>query len=149
MSVQVMLLADVKDLGVEGDVVSVSEGYARNMLFPRNVAALMTPQTKRKLEKIRRERDAARKLEVEAAKALVERMAGCSCTIAVKVSESDKLFGSVTDADIAASLKAQGFEVDASRIVLEKPFKELGVFDVTVRLHPEVSATVKVWIVEE
>ena len=76
-------------------------------------------------------------------------MSGSSCTIPVKASETDKLFGSVTDADIAKALHAQGFEVDKNQIQIEKPIKELGVYEIQIKIHAEVSATVKVWVVEE
>ena len=105
MSVKVLLMADVKDLGSEGDVVSVTEGYARNHLFPKQFAAPVTAATTKRLEKIRREREAVRKVEVEKARAVAAKMAEVSCTIPVKVSEADKLFGSVTETNIVDALK--------------------------------------------
>lgn len=149
MSIRVLLLSEVKDLGSEGDVVNVSSGHARNYLFPRNLAALVTPETQKRVEKIKREREVARTAEVAAARLVAAKMAGSSCTIPVKASEADKLFGSVTDADIANALRVQGFEVDKSQIQIEKPIKELGVYEIQVKIHAEVIATVKVWVVEE
>ena len=149
MSIKVLLLAEVKDLGTEGDVVAVAAGYARNYLFPRNLAAQVTPETQKKVEKIKRAREAARTAEVEAARKVAEKMTGVSITIPVKVAETDKLFGSVTDAEKANALRAQGFEVDKSQIQIEKPIKDLGVYEVPIRIHAEVNATVKVWVVEE
>ena len=149
MAVQVMLVADVKDIGSEGDVVSVSEGYARNCLFPRNLAAPVTSATKKRLEKIRRVRDEKRKAETEALRVIAEKLGQASCTITVKVGETDKMFGSVTAADIVAVLKTQGFDLDKNQLKLDGPIKALGVFEVPVQLNAEVSATVKVWVVEE
>lgn len=149
MSIQVVLMADVKDLGSEGDIVGVSSGYARNYLFPRELAALVTPETQKRVEKIKRVREAARQAEVEAARKLADKMSGTSCTIPVKAGDADQLFGSVTDADIAKALNAMGFEVDKKQVQIEKPIKALGVYDVPVLIHAEVSATVKVWVVEE
>jgi large subunit ribosomal protein L9 len=149
MSIQVVLMADVKDLGSEGDIVAVSSGYARNYLFPRELAAVVTPETQKRVEKIKRVKEVARQAEVEAARKLAEKMSGASCTIPVKAGEADQLFGSVTDADIAKALHAMGFEVDKEQVQIEKPIKALGVYDVPVRIHAEVNATVKVWVVEE
>lgn len=149
MSIEVLLLADVKDVGTEGAVVNVKEGFARNYLFPKKLAATVTDATRRRLEKIRKTREAARQAETEAAKALAERIAKASFTVAVKTGEGDKMFGSVTTADIASLLKAQGFEVDKSAVVLDEPIRKLGVYDIQLKLASEVSATMKVWIVEE
>ena len=149
MSIQVVLVADVKDLGSEGDIVSVSSGYARNYLFPRDLAALVTPETQKRVEKIKRAKEAARKADMESARIVAEKMSGTSCTIAVKAGESDQLFGSVTEADIAKALNALGFAVEKDQIQIDKHIKALGVYDVPVRIHAEVTATVKVWVVEE
>ena len=149
MSMQVFLMADVKDLGAEGDVVTVSDGYARNYLLPRKLAAAVTEGTKRQLAKIQREREASRKVALDAAKGLSARLEGVSVTIRVKTAEAEKLYGSVTGQDIIDALKAQGVELDKSWLDLEHPIKELGVFDVKVKLHPEIEAVVKVWVVEE
>lgn len=149
MSIKVLLLAEVKELGSEGDVVSVVPGYARNYLFPRKLATEVTPETQKRVEKIKRAREAARLAQVEAAKQVAEKMSGSSLTIPVKAGETDKLFGSVTEVEIANALRGQGFEVEKTQVQLEKPIKELGVYEVPIRIHADVSATVKVWVVEE
>ncbi|MEI6970655.1 MAG: 50S ribosomal protein L9 [bacterium] len=149
MSIKVLLLADVKDLGSEGDVVSVVPGHARNYLFPRKLATEVTADTMKRVEKIKRTKEAARLAETDAARKVAEKMSGSSLTIPVKAGETDKLFGSVTDAEIASALCGQGFKVDKSQVELEKPIKELGVYEVPIRIHADVSATVKVWVVEE
>ncbi|MBN2302148.1 MAG: 50S ribosomal protein L9, partial [Lentisphaerae bacterium] len=86
---------------------------------------------------------------LESARDLAASLANVSCTIAVKVGDDEKLYGSVTEAQIAEVLQEQGIEIDKHKFHLESPIKELGVFDVAVRLHPEVESTVKVWVVEE
>lgn len=149
MVMEVLLMADVPDVGSEGDVVKVSDGYARNYLFPRKKAAPVTAATRRQLEKMRRDREEKRKLALAEAQALAAKLESASCTIAVKVAEDEKLYGSVTAAMIAEALKSQGFTVDRQTVALETPIKELGVFKVPVKLHPDVEATVKVWVVEE
>lgn len=149
MVTEVLLMTDVVDVGAEGAVVRVADGFARNYLFPNDLAAPVTEATRRRLEKKRRESEALRKVQLEEAKQLAARLAGVSCTIPSKTSEGEKLYGSVTVAEILKSLSAQGITLDASCVKLEKPIKELGVFQVDVKLHPDVMTTVKVWVVEE
>ncbi len=148
MAIEVFLMADVPDLGIEGDVVTVANGYARNYLLPRKLAAPVTDATRRQLAKLQREREATRKADLEAAQARVARIENASCTIPVKADEG-KLYGSVTPADIEAALKSQGVDLDRDMLQLEAPIKELGVYDVVVKLHAEVETTIKVWVVEE
>jgi large subunit ribosomal protein L9 len=149
MAIEVLLMADVADVGAEGDVVSVADGFARNYLFPSKRAAPVTQATRKRLEKMRRDRDAAKAAELAGARGVAAKLAAASCTIAVKVGKDEKMYGSVTAADIAAALKAQGIELDKQHLVLDEPIRELGVFDVKVKLHAEVEGTVKVWVVEE
>lgn len=149
MAVEVLLMADVTDLGSEGEIVSVSDGYARNYLFPKDLAAVATEATKRRLEKIRRERESALEAEIAEARTLAEKLAQVSCTISVKANEEDKMFGSIGRQEIVSSLAAQGYEFDKEAVELDDPIKELGVYDVQMRVHPAVECTIKVWIVEE
>jgi len=149
MATEVLLIKDVKSLGAEGEVVAVAEGYARNYLIPREFAAPVTEATRRRLEKMQRERREARAAELEQAREFANRLTTASCTIAVKTGEDEQLYGSVTAADIVAALKEQGLDVDRHTLELDQPIRELGVFDVSVKLHPEVACTVKVWVVEE
>lgn len=149
MSLEVLLMEDVKDLGAEGAVVKVSDGYARNYLLPRKLAAPVTAATRRQLEKLRREREAARQLAIGEARQMVVKLQKTSCTVSVKTGKDAKLFGSVTSANIAEALSAQGIEVDRHKIDLAEPIRELGVFDVKIKLHPDVEGSIKVWVVEE
>ena len=149
MALEVILMADVQGLGVEGDVVKVSEGYARNYLLPQKLAASVTAATRKQLEKKQRVRAANLAQEKDAAVALSKLIEQTSCTIAVKGGSEGKMFGSVTAGDITASLKLQGIEVDKHQLQLPEALKELGVFNIPVNLHPEVQTTLKVWVVEE
>jgi len=149
MATEVLLMADVKDLGTEGDVVTVADGYARNYLYPKNLGAPVTEATRRRLAKIQAEREADRKAALAAAEKAAARLEGVSCTIPVKTGEDDRLYGSVTAANIIDALGAQGVELDKNALALEHPIKDLGVFDIPVKLHAEVETTVKVWVVEE
>jgi len=149
MVTEVLLMAEVADLGVEGDVVKVSDGYARNYLLPGKLAAPVTAGTRRKLAKLQEKRDVERKAVLDAAKEMATRIEKVSCTITMKTSGDGKLYGSVTAADIADNLKNQGFKVDKQSIIMDAPAKELGVFNVKIVLHPDVEAALRVWVVEE
>ena len=150
MATEVFLMTDVPDLGAEGEVVTVADGYARNYLVPKKLAAAVTEATRRRLGKIREERKTAHEAELAAAQELAKKLATVSCTILAKTSKEEKLYGSVLPADIVEALKSHGIEnVEKQHLVLDEPIRELGVFDVPVKLHPEVETTVKVWVVEE
>jgi len=149
MATEVLLMADVADLGVEGDVVKVAVGYARNYLLPKGLAAPVSEATRRRLTKRQAEREVARAAAMSEARSLVARFKGVSCTITVKTGEGEKLYGSVGATEVVDSLKAQGIEVARHQVDLEHPLKDLGVYDVKIKLHPDVDASVKVWVVEE
>lgn len=149
MAVEVLLMDQVEGLGIEGDVVKVADGYARNYLFPKGIATEVTEGKKRQIEKKRLERLAQIEKEKGAAQELAGKIAGLECTIAVKVGENGKLFGSVGVPQILEKLAEQGLVLDKSKVHLAAPLHELGVFDVAIKLHPEVTGTLKVWIVEE
>jgi len=149
MSVEMILMQDVKDLGVAWQVVKVADGYARNFLLPNNLAAPVTDATRRQLAKLQIKREAEKKVVVEKARDLAASIQKGSYTVSMKVGEGDKLFGSVTNGDILKVLAAQGFELDKHAVELEQPIKELGMFEVKVKVHPEVEALIKVWVVQE
>ena len=149
MSKEVVLMADVKGLGSQGDVVRVAEGFARNFLLPRNLAAPVTEATRRKLEKVRKVREEQDVQELDTAQNLVKSIEQISCTLPVKTGEGGKLFGSVTAADIVSALKAQGIEIDKRQVDLPEPLRELGVFNIPIKALSKVQATLKVWVVEE
>ena len=149
MATELLLMENVPNLGSEGDIVNVADGYARNYLVPKGLGEKVTVGARAKLAKLMEQRAEERKLQLAGARVLAKKLAEVSCTITVKTGEEEKLYGSVTNADIAKSLSEQGIEIDRHIIVLEEPLKELGVFDVKVKLHADVDATVKVWIVGE
>ncbi|MFA7370170.1 MAG: 50S ribosomal protein L9 [Kiritimatiellales bacterium] len=149
MAVEVLLMDAVPGLGIEGDVVRVAEGYARNYLLPNGLASEVTEGKKRQIEKKRIERLELMRKEQTAAEELAKKFESISCTIAVKTAEGGKMFGSVGVAQIIEKLAEQGITLERGQIKLDSPFHELGVFDVTITLHPEVKTVLKVWIVEE
>lgn len=146
MSIEVILLKDVENLGAEGELVRVKDGYARNALFPAKLAAPVTEATRRRVEKIRRDRAAQDAAARAAAQALADRISQATCTIPMKTGADGKLFGSVTAAHVAESLALQGIAVEKQQIELAEPIRELGVSSVPVRLAPQVTATLKVWV---
>jgi large subunit ribosomal protein L9 len=145
----VILRQDVANLGRTGELVTVKDGYARNFLLPRGMAYQATEANKRRLEAERAQRLKKQSAEVGAAQARAERLAQVSLTFTMKAGEGDKLFGSVTAADIAEQLREQGYEVDKKQVELDEPLKALGVYKVPVRLHADVKPDVRVWVVRE
>ncbi len=146
---EVILRKTVKDVGVAGEVVSVKDGYGRNFLIPQGFAYLATRANKKRVdaEAVRR----AQHAEAERADAeiLAEKLASLSIEFTVKAGEGDKLFGSITSADIAEELANRGYEIDKRTIELEEPIKMIGIYKVPVRLHQSVNAEVRVWVVKE
>ena len=149
MSKELILMSDVPGLGIAGDMVKVADGYARNYLLPRTLAAPVTAMSRRQLEARQAEREARLRSDRQKAEQLIGKMDDVSVTITMKAGPEGKLYGSVSNADIAAELAKQGLEVDRHKIVLKEALKELGKYDVPIKLHPELQTQVKVWIVEE
>ena len=145
----VLLLKKVDNLGLEGDIVSVADGYARNFLIPSKAAMLATKSSIKLQEQLKKKRELKAQAELGEAKALAERIENLSLTIPVKVGEDEKLFGSVTNKDIAELLAKEGVEIDRRHIELGDPIKSLGVYSVKIDVHPEVKAALKLWIVKE
>ena len=146
---EVILLKALPPLGDRGDTVKVTPGYARNYLFPRRIAVLATDANTRiyqEDEKVRTRRDI---VDMRNAKDQASKLANVSCTITVKVGEDDKLYGSVSTADIAKELENQGFKIDKKQVLLEEPIKMIGVYSVDVKLHREVLVPIRVWVVKQ
>ena len=145
--VTLILLDDVEKLGLAGDEVHVAPGYARNYLLPRKLAAKATPGTLRLVESRKAMIAERRAKELAAAKELAEKLSTIELSIAMQATEDDQLFGSVTPRMIADELAARGITIEHSRVKLDPPLKTLGGYDVEIKLHAEVTAKVKVWIV--
>ena len=149
MATKVLLMTTVPSLGTEGDVVQVADGYARNYLLPKGIAAPVTVASQKRLAKLVEERAVKTREEMKSAKEKAKRLKGVSCTVSVKTSDEGKMYGSVGITEILDALAEVGVGLERHEVVLENPLKELGAFDVPVRLHSDVKATVKVWVVEE
>lgn len=146
---KIVLLKDVERLGRAGEIVKVANGFARNFLIPRGEALLATDANIAHFESRRRQHEAAAEREKKAAEALAQELEKTSLTVQARVGEEDKLFGSVTSQNVADLLKEQGHEIDRRKIELEEPIRALGVYTIEIRLHPEVRASIKLWVVKE
>jgi large subunit ribosomal protein L9 len=145
----VILRADVPELGRRGDIVSVKAGYARNYLLPRKLAMEATPGNRKQVEAMKAAGARREATEKSAAESLAAQLAGLTLTLTAKAGESDQLFGSITAMDIAEALEAKGFSIDKRKVHLEEPIKTLGEYSVPVRLHREVTGSVKVVVSRE
>jgi large subunit ribosomal protein L9 len=141
MNVQVVLNEEVPSLGHPGDVVRVRAGYARNYLLPRKLAVEANPRNLREFEHQKRIAMAKREALKTQAMTLKEKVEKIRLTLSARTGEEGKLFGSVTNLDLERSLREQGFAIERRRIVLNEPIKQLGDYTVTVKLMPEVDAT--------
>jgi large subunit ribosomal protein L9 len=146
---QIILQEDVEKLGTRGQVVEVKEGYARNFLLPRKLALEASAGNMKRLEKMRAVFAKKEAVEKGDAQKLAELLAGVSLELIRKAGETDQLFGSVTSADISHALAAQGFTVDKRKITLAEPIKVIGEYEVPLKLHREVSTTVKLTVKKE
>ena len=143
----VILLKDVEKLGTEGTVAHVKPGFARNYLLPVGLAVLASAQHLKAAEAIKRQRQAtAQRIQADA-DALKQRLEGRSLTLTLTLGEDEKPFGSITTHDVVEALARDGIAVDKHAVRLEEPIKALGVCEVPVRLHPNVTATLKLSVV--
>lgn len=146
---KIILKKDLENLGASGDVVKVKDGYARNYLIPKGLAIVATRTNMKIVDELKaNEAKKAKKAETTAQNA-AKKLKDISVTVSVKVGEDDKLFGAVTAPMIADLVAEKGIEIDKHSIVLEEPIKELGVFDVPVKVGAGIRAEVKVWVVKE
>ncbi len=146
---EILLLQRVKELGLEGDVVKVADGYARNYLIPGKKAVKAGKETIKLQERLKQKRVLQARADLEEAQAIAEKIANCSLTMPVKVGEDEKLYGSVTTKDICELLKQEGIEIDRKHIQLIDSIRALGVYSIKIDLHPEVEGILKLWVVKE
>ena len=146
---EVILKEDVAKLGSRGDVVKVAEGYGRNYLLPRKLALEATPANRAVIEQMKAAAQRRSVRDKADAEGLAQQMQALTLTFRRKVGEQEHLFGSVTSGDVAEALEAKGFSVDRRKVHLDEPIKALGEFSVPIRLHKEVTASVKVAVEKE
>jgi large subunit ribosomal protein L9 len=148
--VEVILIKDVDKIGRAGSVVQVKEGFARNFLFPHKLARPATPESLKKLEQEKQARSAQSARLKEESELIRQRLSAVSLTIpALICGEEEKLYGSIQAHDVAEALKAEGLSIDKGMIDLAEPIKALGIYEIPVKLHPEVVAKVKLWVVKK
>jgi large subunit ribosomal protein L9 len=146
---KVILQKEVDKLGSIGDIIKVSEGYARNYLIPSGLALQADEQNVKRLEHQKKVVQSKISAERKEAEKLAQKISAHSCTIAKKVGENEKLFGSVTSADIEENMIKAGFSISRKDIVMPEPIKALGVYTIPVRVFSGIEANLKVWVVQE
>ena len=146
---KIILTQDVHELGLEGDTVKVANGYARNYLIPKGIALEANEQNIKLMETKQKKIEVKRLEAKDQAEKIREKISEVEITISQKVGEEDKLYGSVTTMDIAGELEKQGITIDRRKIVLDKPIKTLGEYEVPIKLYPEVTGSIKVVVIAE
>lgn len=146
---EVILNRDVDKLGKSGTVIKVKAGFARNFLIPNGLALPLTPGNLKKLQQDKlRKASQLEKIKKESEE-IGERLANISLTIPALIKEEDILYGSITSQDIANALKEEGLDIDKNSVILDEPIKSLGIYEIPIKLHPDVVRKVKVWIVKK
>jgi large subunit ribosomal protein L9 len=146
---EIILLENVEQLGMRGEIINVKPGYARNFLIPKGIGAKVTPDNLRKLDSLRKKLKQEELERMGMLRELAARLNSISLTIQAKASAEGHLFGSVTTQMISEALTAEGVEIDSKAIRLEENIKEVGVYTVPVHFHSEIQAKLRVWVVEE
>jgi len=146
--VRVILLQDYEGLGKSGAELEVKDGFARNFLIPKGLALKADQNNIKRLQEINRLKELKRDKELKTARKLADKLTTLSLTIPVQVGEEDRVFGSVTSQEIALQLKEKGYEIDKHQILLDEPIKALGIFDIPIKLHSEVTTTIKLWVIK-
>jgi large subunit ribosomal protein L9 len=146
---KIILRKDYQKLGSAGDTITVKDGFARNYLLPKGIGLVATPENEHRYASEKKQQGWKQEQEKRKAEEIAKILENVSCTITVQVGEEDKLFGSVTAQNIAESLESLGHSLDKRKIILEEPIKSLGIYSVPIKLHQDVEAKVKVWVVKE
>lgn len=146
---KVILRKDHESLGKIGDVVEVKPGFARNFLLPRKIAYTALNSNLKALEEEKKVYAKKEQQELVKSEKLAAELEKVSVTVPVQVGEEDKIFGTVTNQMIADALTEKGYEIDKRKIEIEEAIKSLGIYGVNIKLHPKVSAKIKVWVVRE
>ncbi|MGA1842939.1 MAG: 50S ribosomal protein L9 [bacterium] len=146
---QVILKQHIEKVGQAGDLINVAPGFARNYLLPKKLAVLADAKSIKQMEHQQRLKQAIKEKHLRDCEKLARSIESLSLTIIRKAGESDRLFGSVTTMDIEEALAHEGVPIERKRIMLDEPIKSLGIYTVPIRLHQEVTANLKVWVVKE
>ena len=145
---RIILLRDYETLGEAGLQVEVKDGFARNYLIPKGIALKASKENMKKFEEIAKQKKNKLARALKSSQELAEKLKTLSLTVPVKVGEDDKIFGSVTTQMIADQLQEKGYDIDKRQVQLEEPIKALGIYDIPIRLHSEISTSVKLWVIK-
>jgi len=148
-NMNIILMENVEKLGQVGDVVKVKNGYARNYLFPRQLGMPATISNIKRIEREKANRLAVFEAAKKEAQQKAESLSKVSLTIAVEVNDQEKLYGAVSETEILDALEAEGQKIDKKSLVLEKPVDDLGIFEIGVKLHPQVIAKIRLWVTKK
>lgn len=146
---KVILKQDVEKLGKAWDVVNIKDGYARNFLFPRGLVLALTKENLKLKEKLEASKAVLEEKNKKEAQALAKKLLAESFTLTREATAEDKLYGTIDAQEIEKLLKSEDYDIDKKNILLAEPIKSLGAYSVDLKLHPEVTATIKVWIVKK
>jgi large subunit ribosomal protein L9 len=146
---EVILIKDVDRIGNAGQLIKAKDGFARNFLIPNGLAVPVNTANLKKLEQEKQRKSLEMEKLRREAVLLQEKLASLSLTIPVLTQEGEKLYGSITSAELSAALKEEGVDIDKNKIELDVPIRSLGIFEVPVKVHPEVTVKIKVWIVKK
>ncbi|MCD6422899.1 MAG: 50S ribosomal protein L9 [Elusimicrobia bacterium] len=144
--IKVILSSDIPNLGKIGEIKEVKLGFARNYLFPKNLAKPFTPQAMKEVEKIKKIEEEKKNRELTKANQIAQKLESLEISIARPVHEEKKLFGSISASEVVGALKEKGIEISPRQVFFDAPIKEVGIYEVEIKLHPEVVAKVKLWI---
>ncbi len=145
----IILMENVEKLGTVGDVVKVKNGYARNYLLPRQLGIPATTGNIKRIEREKAQRLAVFEAQIKEAQQKAESLAKVSLTIAVEVNDQEKLYGAVSESEVLEALEAEGQKIDKKSLVLSKPIDDLGIFEIGVKLHPQVIAKIRLWVTKK
>ena len=149
MTMEVILSQDVERLGRAGQVIKVKDGYARNFLFPNALAVPMNAANLKRLEQEKKNKSLQGQKLLREAQAFKDTLGAISLTIPVLTKEDETLYGSITAQEVSAALKEDGVDLDKKLIALAEPIKALGIYEIPVNLHPEVTTKLKIWVVKK
>lgn len=149
ITMEVILIKDTERIGKAGQIAKVKDGFARNYLIPRGLAVAANSLTLKKLEQDRQKSIAEHQRLKEESEQIKGKLEGLSLTLPVLAQEEDKIYGSIGPQDIATALKEEGIDINKKSIILDEPIKSLGIYEIPVKLHPEVSAKIKLWVVKK
>ncbi|MDA3870722.1 MAG: 50S ribosomal protein L9 [Candidatus Marinimicrobia bacterium] len=146
---KIILKENVEKLGDKNEIVNVKDGYARNYLFPKNLALKATKSNVNVIKELEKVKEKKEKSVIRTAQKLADKLKNISITVSTEAGEDEKIFGSVTTQKIAELLDEKGLKIDKHQIIIETPIKNLGVFNIPIKIHKEITAEVKLWVVKK